>query len=166
MRSRGAFRRSRCPDPAPLSADEPTVTTRMWRRRPSACSWRGRSILVRISDDGGNAGAVAEICTRLDGIPLAIELAAARTKVLSVEQIAGRLHDRFRLLTGGSRTAVPRQQTLRATLDWSHDLLSTKEQMFLGASRASRAAPRWTLRKRSAPAAPSSQKMCSICWPH
>src|SRR4029450_11664327 len=79
----------------------------------------------------GNARAVAEVCARLDGIPLAIELAAVRTKVLSVEQIAARLHDRFRLLTDGSRTAVPRQQTLRATLDWSHDLLGTKEQLFL-----------------------------------
>ena len=79
----------------------------------------------------GSARAVAEICTRLDGIPLAIELAAVRTKVLSVEQIAGRLYDRFRLLTGGNRIAVRRHQTLRATLDWSHDLLNPKEQLLL-----------------------------------
>ena len=61
-----------------------------------------------------NASAIAQICHRLDGIPLAIELAAARTKLLSVDQIAARLDDRFRLLVGGSRTALPRQQTLRA----------------------------------------------------
>ena len=77
-----------------------------------------------------NAATVAEICTRLDGIPLAIELAAVRIRVLSAEQIAARLQDRFRLLTG-HRTAVPRHQTLRATLDWSHDLLSATEQACL-----------------------------------
>ena len=78
-----------------------------------------------------NAPAIAEVCHRLDGIALAIELAAARVNVLSVEQIAARLTDRFRLLTGGSRTAVPRQQTLRAAIDWSHDLLSAPEQAVL-----------------------------------
>ena len=78
-----------------------------------------------------NAGAVTAICCRLDGIPLAIELAAARVKVVSVEQIAARLDDRFRLLTGGSRTAPPRQQTLRATIDWSWDLLSEPERALL-----------------------------------
>ena len=75
-----------------------------------------------------NAPAVAQIVRRLDGIPLAIELAAARMKALSALQIAQRLDDRFRLLTGGSRTALPRQQTLRATIDWSYDLLSEPEQ--------------------------------------
>ncbi|HET7376330.1 MAG TPA: adenylate/guanylate cyclase domain-containing protein, partial [Anaerolineae bacterium] len=74
-----------------------------------------------------NAPFVAQICARLDGIPLAIELAAARVKVLSAEQIAARLDDRFRLLTGGSRTALPRQQTLRAMIDWSYSLLSEQE---------------------------------------
>lgn len=73
--------------------------------------------------------AVAEICVHLDGIPLALELAAARTRSLSVEQINARLGDRFRLLTGGSRTALPRQQTLRATLDWSYDLLAEDERI-------------------------------------
>jgi predicted ATPase/class 3 adenylate cyclase len=75
-----------------------------------------------------NAAFVAQICFRLDGIPLAIELAAARVKVLSAEQIAVRLDDRFRLLTGGSRTALPRQQTLRAMIDWSYSLLSEPEK--------------------------------------
>ncbi|HMA35909.1 MAG TPA: adenylate/guanylate cyclase domain-containing protein, partial [Chloroflexia bacterium] len=78
-----------------------------------------------------NAPAVVQICRRLDGIPLALELAAARVKVLTVDQIAARLDDRFRLLTGGSRTALPRQQTLRALVDWSWDLLTAPEQALL-----------------------------------
>jgi non-specific serine/threonine protein kinase len=78
-----------------------------------------------------NAPIVAQICWRLDGIPLAIELAAARVKMLSVERIAARLDDQFRLLTGGSRTALPRQQTLRATIDWSYALLSESERRLL-----------------------------------
>jgi predicted ATPase len=75
-----------------------------------------------------NATAVAQVCYRLDGIPLAIELAAARAKVLSVEQISERLDDCFRLLAAGSRTAMPRHRTLHATMDWSHDLLPDEEQ--------------------------------------
>ena len=75
-----------------------------------------------------NAFSLAQICYRLDGIPLAIELAASRVKVLSPDQIAARLDDRFRLLTGGSRTALPRQQTLRAMIDWSYSLLSEEEK--------------------------------------
>ncbi len=75
--------------------------------------------------------AVAKICTRLDGIPLAIELATARLKVFSPVQIADRLDDRFRLLTGGSRTALERQRTLQATMDWSYDLLAGPEQALL-----------------------------------
>jgi len=78
-----------------------------------------------------NAPFVAEICWRLDGIPLAIELAAARIRVLSIDQIASRLNDQFRLLTGGSRTALPRQQTLRALIDWSYDLLTEQERILL-----------------------------------
>jgi predicted ATPase/DNA-binding CsgD family transcriptional regulator len=79
--------------------------------------------------DEGNATAVAEICRRLDGVPLAIELAAARVRVLSVTDILDTLHDRFRLLTGGARTAVRRQQTLRASVDWSHALLTEPERV-------------------------------------
>ena len=75
-----------------------------------------------------NATAVGEICARLDGIPLALELAAARVRVLSVEKIAERLGDLFHLLSGGSRTALPRQRTLRALIDWSYDLLSDAER--------------------------------------
>jgi len=90
-----------------------------------------------------NAPAIAQICFRLDGIPLAIELAAARVKGLSAEQIASRLDDRFRLLTGGSRTALPRQQTLQATIDWSYRLLSEQERVLL--RRLSVFAGGWTL---------------------
>ncbi|MGH2670226.1 MAG: ATP-binding protein, partial [bacterium] len=75
-----------------------------------------------------NAGAVVQICRRLDGIPLAIELAAARVKALPPEQIAARLNDRFRLLTGGDRMALPRHRTLKAAMDWSFDLLTDVEQ--------------------------------------
>jgi predicted ATPase len=75
-----------------------------------------------------NAAAVAQVCRRLDGVALALELAAARVKALRVEQIAARLSDAFHLLTGGSRAGLPHQQTLRATIDWSHALLSDAEQ--------------------------------------
>jgi predicted ATPase/class 3 adenylate cyclase len=75
-----------------------------------------------------NAGAVARVCQRLDGIPLAIELAAARVRGLTVQQIASHLDERFRLLTGGSRAALPRHQTLRGLIDWSYDLLSETER--------------------------------------
>ncbi len=77
---------------------------------------------------GENAPAVADICRRLDGIALAIELAAARVRMLSPQQLQRRLDERFRILTGGSRTALPRQQTLRALVDWSYDLLDERER--------------------------------------
>jgi predicted ATPase/class 3 adenylate cyclase/DNA-binding CsgD family transcriptional regulator len=80
-----------------------------------------------VSDD--NAATVGEICARLDGVPLAIELAAARVRALSLAEILDSLHDRFRLLTGGARTAVRRQQTLRASVDWSHALLTEPERV-------------------------------------
>ena len=80
-----------------------------------------------LTDD--NAATVAEICARLDGLPLAIELAAARVRALSLAEIVESLHDRFRLLTGGARTAVRRQQTLRASVDWSHALLTEPERV-------------------------------------
>jgi predicted ATPase/DNA-binding winged helix-turn-helix (wHTH) protein len=79
----------------------------------------------------GNAATVASICRRLDGIPLAIELAVPRLKVLSLQQLAAGLDGRFRLLTGGSRTALPRQQTLHALIDWSYGLLSRAERVLL-----------------------------------
>jgi len=101
-----------------------------------------------------HAEAAARICCRLDGIPLAIELAAARLRVLSAEQVAERLDDRFQLLTGGSRTALPRHRTLRATLDWSHNLLSEEEQKLF--RRLAVFAGGWTLE--------TAEKVCSRKW--
>lgn len=92
---------------------------------------RARLVLPTFTVNDDNLQAVANICARLDGIPLAIELATARLKMLSVEQIAEHLNDRFRLLTGGSRVAVERQRTLRAMMDWSYDLLSDSEKTLL-----------------------------------
>jgi predicted ATPase/class 3 adenylate cyclase/DNA-binding CsgD family transcriptional regulator len=113
---------------------------------PGEVSWRVPSLSLRdeaielftdrarlarpefvVTDD--NAAVVAEICARLDGLPLAIELAAARVRALSLSEILDSLHDRFRLLTGGARTAVRRQQTLRASVDWSHALLTEPERV-------------------------------------
>jgi predicted ATPase/class 3 adenylate cyclase len=90
-----------------------------------------------------NASAAARICSRLDGIPLALELAAARVGALPLETIAARLNDRFGLLTSGNRTAVPRQQTLKALIDWSYDLLGAREKCLF--SRLSVFAAGWTL---------------------
>ena len=104
---------------------------------------RAKSVAPAFAVSDENAAAIAKVCARLDGIPLAIELAAARVKILKVEQIAERLDDRFRLLTGGSRTALPRQQTLRALIDWSYDLLSETESSLL--RRLSVFSGGWTL---------------------
>jgi non-specific serine/threonine protein kinase len=104
---------------------------------------RALSVQSDFSVTNTNAPMLVQICHRLDGIPLALELAAARVKSLSVEQIAARLDDRFRLLTGGSRTAMPRQQTLRAAIDWSYDLLAEEERVLL--RRLSVFAGGWTL---------------------
>lgn len=104
---------------------------------------RAQAALPGFAVTNENASALAQICARLDGIPLAIELAAARVKMLKLEQIAQRLDDRFRLLTGGSRTSLPRQQTLRALIDWSYDLLPEHERALL--RRLSVFAGGWTL---------------------
>ncbi len=90
---------------------------------------RARRVRPDFSINDQTSAAVNEICTRLDGLPLAIELAAARVRALSPEDILDGLHDRFRLLTGGARTAVRRQQTLRASVDWSHTLLTEPERV-------------------------------------
>src|SRR5215468_12561993 len=93
---------------------------------------RAAALGLGFSLTDGNASAVGSVCRRLDGIPLAIELAVPRLKVLSAEQLAHGLDERFRLLTGGSRTALPRQQTLHALIDWSYALLSAAEKILLG----------------------------------
>ncbi|NUP34721.1 MAG: AfsR/SARP family transcriptional regulator [Streptomycetaceae bacterium] len=102
-------------------------------RYPAVRLFADRASAVRpgLAVDDANLAAVVEICRRLDGMPLAIELAAARTRALSPQQIATRLDDRFRLLTGGNRTAMPRHQTLRAVVEWSWDLLDDRERAVL-----------------------------------
>jgi predicted ATPase/DNA-binding CsgD family transcriptional regulator len=92
---------------------------------------RARLVMPDYQASARNAAALARICQRLDGIPLAIELAASRVNVLSAERLAERLDDSFRVLTGGTRTALPRQQTLRATIDWSYELLTPAERRLL-----------------------------------
>src|SRR5712675_372801 len=92
---------------------------------------RARAAASSFSSDGRDAAAIVGICRRLDGIPLAIELAASRVATLGIDEFAARLDDRFRLLAGGHRTAMPRHQTLRATLDWSYDLLTEAERVIL-----------------------------------
>ena len=104
---------------------------------------RAMAALPAFAVTNHNAPALASLCHRLDGIPLALELAAARVRSLSVEEINAKLDSRFRLLTGGSRTALPRQQTLRALIDWSYDLLNAQEKTLLG--RLSVFAGGWTL---------------------
>jgi predicted ATPase len=92
---------------------------------------RASAVQPRFALTERNAPPIANVCQQLDGIPLALELAAARLEGLTLEQVAARLDQRFRLLTSGSRVALPRQQTLRATLDWSYDLLTDLEQRLL-----------------------------------
>ena len=104
---------------------------------------RAEAIQPEFTLTSANASSVAQICRRLDGIPLAIELAVARVKMMPVEQVTARLDNRFRLLTGGSRTALPRHQTLQALIDWSYDLLSDAERILL--QRLSVFAGGWTL---------------------
>ena len=104
---------------------------------------RSAAALPAFTVTDANAYALASVCHRLDGIPLAIELASARVRSLSLEEINARLDNRFRLLTGGSRTALPRQQTLRALIDWSYDLLNPQEKRLF--CRLSVFAGGWTL---------------------
>jgi non-specific serine/threonine protein kinase len=120
------------PDPTRLAAgrDDPVAVLLASEAAQLFCQRAARAA-PGFAATARNAAAIAEVCQRLDGLPLALELAAGRTAVLSVEEIAARLDDRFRLLTGGSRTAPTRQQTLRAALDWSHDLLGEAERAVL-----------------------------------
>jgi predicted ATPase/class 3 adenylate cyclase len=117
-------------DSRPLTLD-PRPSTLLQYEAVQLFLDRARTVAPSFAVTTQNAPAVAAVCHRLDGIPLAIELAAARVKALPVEKLNERLADMFRLLTGGSRTALPRQQTLRALIDWSYDLLSEPEQALL-----------------------------------
>ena len=146
----------------PRAADRPLAeiaaaeAVRLFRERATAAE-------PRFAVTERNAPAVVDLCWRLDGVPLALELAAARARVLTVEQIAARLDDAFRLLSGGS-SPLPRQRALRATLDWSHALLTEPERV--------RVPPAGGLRRRlddrggrgrRAPARGSLAPRCSIC---
>jgi predicted ATPase/class 3 adenylate cyclase len=112
-----------------LPGDPQAVTPAALLQSEAARLFVERAVAVHppFAVTAANAPAVATICRRLDGIPLALELAAARVRALSVDVIATRLDDRFRLLTGGDRTGLPRQRTLRALIDWSHELLTDAE---------------------------------------
>ncbi len=121
---------------------------------------RGKVVSPGFTITAGNAPVIAQVVSRLDGIPLAIELAAARLRLLSVDQIALRLNDAFRLLTGGSRTALPRHQTLRASIDWSYNLLSKAERILL--RRLSVFAVSWTLEAAEQVCADESQVQGAI----
>ncbi len=124
---------------------------------------RATFALPRFTLTATNAPSVAQICRRLDGIPLAIELAAARMRNMTVEQIAARLDDRFRMLAGGSRTALPRQQTLRAMIDWSYRLLTEPEKTLL--RRLSVFAGGWTLEAAEAVCAADQGDDASVIQP-
>ena len=118
--------------PLAVPAEVPSMATTSCDTAPSGCSWTGRGRRSRgLRRTRALRPAIAAICRRLDGIPLAIELAAARVAALGIEDVAARLDDRFQLLTGGRRTALPRHQTLRATLDWSYELLAEPERIVL-----------------------------------
>jgi predicted ATPase len=110
---------------APLDQLQQNEAVMLFRERAAAAS--GGFELTE-----SNRSAVVEVCRRLDGLPLAIELAAVRTRVLTVEQIRNRLNDRFGLLTGGGRAALPRHQTLQTTIEWSYELLDAEERALLG----------------------------------
>ncbi|MBV8933904.1 MAG: winged helix-turn-helix domain-containing protein, partial [Kutzneria sp.] len=93
---------------------------------------RARAVRKNLATDAHTLSTMARVCRALDGMPLAIELAAARLRTMSLDQLTSRLDDRFRLLTGGSRTALPRHRTLRAVIDWSWELLTDAERVVLG----------------------------------
>jgi predicted ATPase/class 3 adenylate cyclase len=127
----------------PKRADELTVQDAKLFGAIALFEERASAALESFTLDENNTAVVAQICRRLDGIPLAIELAAARVKVLSVQQLAARLDERFRILTGGRRNVLPRQQTMRALIDWSYDLLTENEKAIF--RRVAVFAGGWTL---------------------
>jgi predicted ATPase len=150
---------------APLHlAAERELTVGALDRETSATLFLDRARTARAGFIPSDATAIASICERLDRIPLAIELAAARIKVLSPSQVAERLRDRFRLLTAGDVDAPPRHCTLRAALDWSFELLPEPERALLRRMGVFAAAPVSKLSSRCAPAACWSPRTCSTAW--
>ncbi|SFJ83067.1 Predicted ATPase [Amycolatopsis sacchari] len=118
---------------APLALPPEGADPREIEAAPAVRPLRDRAAAVRkdLADDAAALPTLARVCRALDGMPLAVELAAARLRTMSLDQLAHRLDDRFRLLTGGSRTALPRHRTLRAVIDWSWELLSEAERVVL-----------------------------------
>ncbi len=117
---------------AGLAGERTPAPARSSPRRPSGCCGTGPARCAGISrSTPSTLSTMVRVCRALDGMPLAIELAAARLRTMSLDQLAHRLDDRFRLLTSGSRTALPRHQTLRAVVDWSWELLTDAERMVL-----------------------------------
>ncbi|PPK63839.1 BTAD domain-containing putative transcriptional regulator [Actinokineospora auranticolor] len=118
---------------APLALPAPTATAEEIGSSPAVRLLRDRAAAVRtdLGSDAGTLSTMARVCRALDGMPLAIELAAARLRTMTLDQLAARLDDLFRLLTGGSRTALPRHRTLRAVVDWSWELLTDDERRLL-----------------------------------
>ena len=128
---------------------------------------RDRAGAVRkdLAADAHTLSNMARVCRALDGIPLAIELAAARLRTMSLDQLAHRLDDRFRLLTGGSRTALPRHRTLRAVVDWSWELLTDAERMVLRRLAVFSGGASLDAAERVCAAMGSSRSRCSSCSP-
>ena len=158
-----------CPVP-PLAVPDPG--TRPMPGALAACesvrlfAERAAAVAPDFTLDQQNAAAIAQIARRLDGLPLAIELAAARVKLLSPEAILGRLEHSLRLLTGGGRDLPDRQQTLRATIAWSHDLLTEGPGGSSPRARYSPEAPAWRRSRPSATTRWTSACRCSTAWPN
>ena len=125
---------------------------------------RAQSVEAGFEITDGNRLAVAQLCQMLDGIPLAIELAAARLRSLSVAQLVERLDRHFDILTGGSRAAIPRQQTLRALIDWSYELCTRDEQLLWARLAVVPAGSMSRPRRRFAVSASSTNGMFLTCW--
>ena len=154
----------------PLAVPEGDASPGEIESSPAVQLLRDRASAVRkdlTRERPGTLATMARVCRALDGMPLAIELAAARLRTMSVEQLASRLDDRFRLLTGGSRTALPRHQTLRAVVDWSWTLLTDAERTRAAQAvgvlrRREPGGGRAGLRRRRQR---SSRSRCSTCSP-
>ncbi|MFB6893843.1 regulator [Kitasatospora sp. NPDC056327] len=132
LRTAGEHLLTLAPLPVGPAGDDPGDAAAAGAELPDAVRLfadRARAVLPSFAVTGANAGGIARLCRRLDGIPLAVELAAGRLRALTVEQITARLDDRFQLLTGGDPAALPRHRTLRTTIGWSHELCTVQERL-------------------------------------